>query len=69
LKKRQDASTEAAARVETRLFEAKLLGRGRPAKLRFVQGDFEAILPHPGVLPGLSAALSLLAARYFKIRD
>ncbi len=38
-------------------------------KLRFFQGDFAAILPHLGILLGLSAALSLLAAKYFKIRD
>jgi ABC-2 type transport system permease protein len=38
-------------------------------KLRFFQGDFAAILPHLGVLLGLSAVLSLLAGRYFKIRD
>lgn len=38
-------------------------------KLRFFQGDFAAILPHLGVLLGLSAVLSGLAARYFKIRD
>jgi hypothetical protein len=34
-------------------------------KLRFFQGDFAAILPHLGILPGLS----LLAAEVFKIRD
>jgi len=38
-------------------------------KLRFFQGDFAAILPHLGILLGLSAGLSLLAAKYFKIRD
>ncbi len=38
-------------------------------KLRFFQGDFAAILPHLGVLLGLSAVLSVLAARFFKIRE
>lgn len=38
-------------------------------KLRFFQGDFAAIAPNLGVLLVLSAVLSLLAARYFKIRD
>lgn len=38
-------------------------------KPRFFQGDFAAIAPNPGILPGLSAVLSVLAARFFKIRD
>jgi len=38
-------------------------------KLRFFQGDFAAVAPHLGILLGLSAVLSLLAAKHFKIRD
>jgi ABC-2 type transport system permease protein len=38
-------------------------------KLRFFQGDFAAVAPHLGILLGLAAVLSLLAAKYFKIRD
>jgi ABC-type multidrug transport system permease subunit len=38
-------------------------------KLRFFQGGFADILPHLGVLLALSVALTILAGRYFKIRD
>ena len=38
-------------------------------KLRFFGGGFSDILPHLGILLGLAAALSLIAGRYFKIRD
>jgi ABC-2 type transport system permease protein len=38
-------------------------------KLRFFQGDFSAIVPNLGVLLGLSVVLSILAGRFFKIRD
>ncbi len=38
-------------------------------KLRFFQGDFSAILPHLGILLGLSLVLAILAGRYFKVRD
>jgi len=38
-------------------------------KLRFFQGDFTAIVPHLGVLLGLSLILAFLAARFFKIRE
>jgi len=38
-------------------------------KLRFFQGDFAAIAPNLGILLGLSAVLSVLASRFFKIQD
>ena len=38
-------------------------------KLRFFQGGFADILPNLGVLLALAIVLSVLAARYFKIRD
>ena len=38
-------------------------------KLRFFQGGFSDILPHLGILLGLAIVLTVLAGRYFKIRD
>jgi ABC-2 type transport system permease protein len=38
-------------------------------KLRFFQGDFAAVAPNLGVLLALAAVLSILAGRFFKIRD
>jgi hypothetical protein len=38
-------------------------------KLRFFSGGFFDILPHLGILLMLSIALTVVAGRYFKIRD
>jgi len=38
-------------------------------KLRFFNGGFSDILPHLGVLLGLAIVLTVVAGRYFKIRD
>ncbi|MGB7295295.1 MAG: ABC transporter permease [Candidatus Aminicenantales bacterium] len=38
-------------------------------KLRFFQGGFPDILPQLGVLLALAAVMTVLAARFFKIRD
>jgi len=38
-------------------------------KLRFFQGDFAAVAPNLGVLLALAVVLSILAGRFFKIRD
>ena len=38
-------------------------------KLRFFQGGWDDILPHLGILLGLAIVLTVLAGRYFKIRD
>jgi ABC-type multidrug transport system permease subunit len=38
-------------------------------KLRFFRGGFSDILPHLGILAGLSIVLTAVAGRYFKIRD
>jgi ABC-2 type transport system permease protein len=38
-------------------------------KLRFFQGGFGDILPNLGVLLALAIVLSVLAARYFRVRD
>lgn len=38
-------------------------------KLRFFQGGLSDILPHLGILMGIAVALSVLAGKYFKIRD
>ncbi len=38
-------------------------------KLRFFSGGFSDILPHLGILLGLSIVLTALAGRYFKIRE
>jgi ABC-2 type transport system permease protein len=38
-------------------------------KLRFFRGGFFDILPHLVILLGLAAVLTVVAGRYFKIRD
>jgi ABC-type multidrug transport system permease subunit len=38
-------------------------------KLRFFSGGFSDIIPHLAILLGLAIALTVVAGRYFKIRD